>query len=133
MNKRNNFLPFEYKTQEITRRNPSGTVMGTVYEEAQEDKVILTTTPKVTWACMVFDDDEMDERLDRYADRAEKRLPLFHDGPPVPEDENRPGVARCDGCRVKCSHQLLVDHEGLDLCPRCGKVIDTLRTQGKIL
>lgn len=127
------FFPKIHEGGRIRRNDVGGSVMGTVYEEALEEKVILTTTPKVEWACMVFDDDEMDARLDRYADRAEKRLPLFHDGPPEPEDENRPGVARCDGCRVKCSRQLLVDYEGLDLCPRCGKVIDTLRTQGKIL
>ena len=37
------------------------------------------------------------ERLARYAERAERRLPLFEDGPPVPDD----GPTECWGCGVK--------------------------------
>jgi hypothetical protein len=45
----------------------------------------------------VFSEQEMDERIARYAARYEARLPLFEDGQPDPVDEEQ---FRCWGCCV---------------------------------
>lgn len=78
------------------RRTASGRLLGFGESAAGHSPgVVLETTPLVPAAADVFTPEELAARLDYYAERAARRVPLDRDGPPAPPDE--PGAV-CAGC-----------------------------------